>query len=161
MGLIPGSRRSPGEGNGNLLRNSCLGKPMDRRAWWATVHEVTKESGWTYKLNNNSSPREVTAWGRTFAVKSWHDLGNRIRHFDSALSLWSSWCDWSIWMMPGLWKLSSQNGAWPLICGGPVEDKRAVRGWVSHTGSCWTPSGCVWTHHEPCQDSILFKLSPL
>ena len=39
---IPGSRRSPGEGNGNPLRYSCLGNPMDRGAWWAAVHGVPK-----------------------------------------------------------------------------------------------------------------------
>ena len=33
-----------GEGNGNPLQYSCLGSPVDRGAWWATVHEVTKES---------------------------------------------------------------------------------------------------------------------
>ena len=37
-GSIPGSGRSPGEGNGNLLQNSCLENPMDRKAWWAVVH---------------------------------------------------------------------------------------------------------------------------
>ena len=37
-GSIPGLGRSPGEGNGNSL----LGNPMDRRAWWATVHAVTE-----------------------------------------------------------------------------------------------------------------------
>ena len=42
-GLIPGWERSPGEGNGNPFQYSCLGNPMDRRAWWATVHVVTKE----------------------------------------------------------------------------------------------------------------------
>ena len=41
---IPGSGRSPGEGKGNLLQCSCLESPMDREAWWATVHGVTKES---------------------------------------------------------------------------------------------------------------------
>ena len=35
MGLIPGSGRSPGEGNGNPLQYSCLGNPKDRGAWWA------------------------------------------------------------------------------------------------------------------------------
>ena len=39
---IPGSGRSPGEGNGNPLLYSCLGNPMDRGAWWATVHEVVR-----------------------------------------------------------------------------------------------------------------------
>ena len=33
-GLMPGSERSPGEGNGNPLQYSCLGNPMDRAAWW-------------------------------------------------------------------------------------------------------------------------------
>jgi len=41
-GLIPGSGRSPGEGNGNPLQYSCLPDPMDSRAWWATVHGVAK-----------------------------------------------------------------------------------------------------------------------
>ena len=41
-GLIPGSRRSPGGGNGNLLQYSCLEKPLDRGALWATVHRVSK-----------------------------------------------------------------------------------------------------------------------
>ena len=42
MGLIPGSERSPGEENGNPLKYSCLENPMDRGAWWATVHGVAK-----------------------------------------------------------------------------------------------------------------------
>ena len=41
-GLIPGSERPPGEGNDYPLQYSCLGNPMDRGAWWATVHRVTK-----------------------------------------------------------------------------------------------------------------------
>ena len=41
-GSIPGSGRSPGEGNGNPLQYSCLENPMDRGAWWATVHGVWK-----------------------------------------------------------------------------------------------------------------------
>ena len=42
MGSIPGLGRSPGEGNGNPLQYSCLENPMDRGAWWAIVHRVTK-----------------------------------------------------------------------------------------------------------------------
>ena len=46
-GLIPGSGRCPGEGNGNSLQYSCLRYPMVRGAWHATVHGVTKESDTT------------------------------------------------------------------------------------------------------------------
>ena len=42
LGLIPGLGRSPGGGNSNPLQYSCLEISMDRGAWWATVHEVTK-----------------------------------------------------------------------------------------------------------------------
>ena len=42
LGSIPGSGRSPGEGNGNPFQYSCLENPMDRGAWGATVHGVTK-----------------------------------------------------------------------------------------------------------------------
>ena len=42
LGLIPGSGRSPGEGNGNPLHYSCLENPMDGGDWWATVHRVAK-----------------------------------------------------------------------------------------------------------------------
>ena len=41
-GFIPGSGRSPGMGNGNPLQYSCLENPMDRGAWWTTVHGVAK-----------------------------------------------------------------------------------------------------------------------
>ena len=41
-GSIPGSGRSPGGGHGNPLQHSCLEDPMDRGAWWATVHGVAK-----------------------------------------------------------------------------------------------------------------------
>ena len=42
LGLIPGSGRSPGEGNGKPLQYSCLENPMDGGAWCATVHGVAK-----------------------------------------------------------------------------------------------------------------------
>ena len=43
-GELPGSGRSPGEGNGNPLQYSCLENPMDRGAWRATVHGVEEQS---------------------------------------------------------------------------------------------------------------------
>ena len=41
LGLIPGSEKAPGEGTGNPLQYSCLGNPMERRAWPATIHGIT------------------------------------------------------------------------------------------------------------------------
>ena len=56
-GLIPGLGRSPGEGNRNPLQDSCLENPMDRGAWWATVHGVAKSrtrlSNFTFHVYNN------------------------------------------------------------------------------------------------------------
>ena len=45
VGSIPESGRSPGEGHGNPFQYSCLENPMDRGAWWAAVHRITKS--WT------------------------------------------------------------------------------------------------------------------
>ena len=46
MGLVPGLGRSPGEGNGSPLKYSCLKNPMERGAWWATIHTVAKSHEW-------------------------------------------------------------------------------------------------------------------
>ena len=45
MDSIPGSGRSPGEDNGNPLQYSCLENPLNRGAWWTTVHGIAKN--WT------------------------------------------------------------------------------------------------------------------
>ena len=45
-GSVPGSGSSPGEGNGNPLQYSCLENPLERGAWWATVHGVAKSRTW-------------------------------------------------------------------------------------------------------------------
>ena len=54
-GSIPGSGRSPGEGNGNPLQYSCLENPMDGGAWLASVHEVAKSQT---RLSDFTTARE-------------------------------------------------------------------------------------------------------
>ena len=52
LGLIPGSGRYPGEGNGHPLQCSCLQQSMERGVWWATVHGNHKESDSTEQLTH-------------------------------------------------------------------------------------------------------------
>ena len=60
LGSIPGSGRSPGEGNGNSLQYSCLENSVDGGAWWATVCGVAKSwtrlSDFIYRLSHQGSP---------------------------------------------------------------------------------------------------------
>ena len=56
MGSILGSGRSPGKGNGYPLQYSCLGNPMDRGDWWATVCRVAKESDTTLTTEQQHCP---------------------------------------------------------------------------------------------------------
>ena len=94
-GSIPGSGRSPGEGNGNSFQYSCLENPMDGGAWWATVHEVT-ESEW---LSPNSQllqgERTVTLlkWLRAFSITLLTLKGNRFSRDLSHLG-WRGNCDY-------------------------------------------------------------------
>ena len=54
--LIPGWGRSPGSGHSNPLQYSCLENPMDRGAWQATVHRITKRQTWLKQLSMASFP---------------------------------------------------------------------------------------------------------
>ena len=59
---IPGSGRFPGRGIGNPLQHSCLGNPLDRGAWWATVHTATKsQPDWTHTTGHQQS-NEASGW---------------------------------------------------------------------------------------------------
>ena len=55
IGLIPGSGGSPGEGQDNPLQYSCLENSMDRGAWWAIVHRVTKSWTQLKQLNTEAA----------------------------------------------------------------------------------------------------------
>ena len=73
LGSIPWSRRSPGEGNGNILQYSCLENPVDRGAWWA-VHGVTKsptrlkQPGVSMNLSGNI--KWCSHYGKQFGISA-------------------------------------------------------------------------------------------
>ena len=69
-GLIPGPGRSPGGGHGNPFQYSCLKNPIDRGAWWATVHRVAKSRTWLKWLSTHTrelwqgGPKEAMSYSQ-------------------------------------------------------------------------------------------------
>ena len=78
-GLIPGLGRSPGEGNGNPLQDCCLENPMDRGAWQAAVHGVTKSqarlSDFTFTFHFHALEKEMAPHSSALA---WRILGTGV-----------------------------------------------------------------------------------
>ena len=67
LGLISGSRRSPGEGDGNPVQYPCLGNPMDRGDWQAIVHGVTRVG---HNLATKQQQQEYTCYHSLVIVTS-------------------------------------------------------------------------------------------
>ena len=89
VGSIPGSRRSPAEGNGNPFQYSCLENAMDRGAWRATVHEVTKSWTWLSELTLHFQGREGWISGCLTNVISFSFLWDRFPLVGSYGAEWS------------------------------------------------------------------------
>ena len=85
LGLIPELGGSPGEGNGNPPQFSCLGNSMDRGAWWATVHGVTKI--WT-GLKRLSMHTCIYIMTHHFSIFNIHHLRIQIFVFRLTMSLY-------------------------------------------------------------------------
>ena len=58
-GSIPGSGKSPEEGHGDPLQQSCLENPMDREAWWAIVHNIVESRTQLKRLNTHAPSRQA------------------------------------------------------------------------------------------------------
>ena len=85
VSLIPGSERSPGQGNGNSLQYSCLRNPIDRGVWWATVHEVAKSQ---IRLSNSTAVTFFHQWMLKPAGERVEIIGTNI--FSKSLSTGAS-----------------------------------------------------------------------
>ena len=98
LGSIPGSRRSPGGGQGNPLQNSCLENPTDRGAWWATVQRVPKSQTQLKRLSMHASrrtfPSEMWAWHFEPVSSS---LRFPVCGSTWGVSLWASNCFLELW----------------------------------------------------------------
>ena len=102
LGLIPGSGRSPGEGNGNPLQYSCLENPTDRGTWWATVYRVSMSWAWQKWLSSSSSilfvrkakiaPLTIFSWKQGSSRLIWQFLCDQ-RTVTLILSILLLFCD--------------------------------------------------------------------
>ena len=91
---IPGSGRSPQEGNGNPLQYSCLGNPMDRDAWWATVHGVAKSQTWLSDWTTTTKMAQMSTVPKSLIyLKIKHKLQGNIfiKHFSDYKKSKISW----------------------------------------------------------------------
>ena len=72
-GLILGLGRLPGEGNGNLPQYSCLGNPLNRGAWWATVHGVAQSRTQLKRLHTHAGglPKMLNLRRQFFYFLAW------------------------------------------------------------------------------------------
>ena len=88
LGSIPGSGRSPGAENGNLLQYSCLENPTDRGAWWATVHGVTKSQT---RLSDFMTTSRHCIWSHHLMANRWGNMGNSDRPYFLGLQNHCRW----------------------------------------------------------------------
>ena len=102
LGLTPGLGRFPGGAHDNSLHYSCLGNPMDRAAWWSTVHRVAKSQAWLKQFSRHAckvkleerpwedtrkrwqstsqgerppkKPALLTPWSPTWSLQNWEEI---------------------------------------------------------------------------------------
>ena len=129
--LIPGSGRSPGEGNGNLSGYSCLEYSMDRGAWWATVHGVAKswdtaEHVCACMCTHTQMPERL--WGVQGREKVKARPGDRLKR-QSPDRLWAK----------GREKFRAQAGNRFPCCALPTSSGSRVQVNLSHPEFPWQP----------------------
>ena len=151
-GSVSGSRRFPGEGNSNPIQYSCLGKPMNRRAWWATVYGVTGVGhDSATKQQWATTPDTVLVQNRRGIKDAYVDLMLTSFQFCAlGISLpWKDWC-WSsdtlaTWCKePTRWK---RPWCWERLRAGGEGDDRGWDGWMASLTQwtwVWTNSGRYW-----------------
>ena len=112
LGSIPGSGKSPGEGNGNPLQYSCLENPMDRGAWWATVHGVAR-------IGHDLVTKPPSRLSITLRLERW-------KPFQTPLQLWF-WMRLEVlqtttspWTLHTLFSLCICSTPLTLVCSAPA-----------------------------------------
>ena len=113
----------PGEGHHNPFQYSCLENPMDRGAWWATVHGVTKSQTWLKQLSTDAHRQHIKKWRHYFANKG---PSSQIYGFSSShVWMWEldykenwtlrNWCFWTVMLEKTLESLLDCNEIQPIL----------------------------------------------
>ena len=150
LGSIPGLGRSPGEGDGNPLQYSCLGHPMDRGAWQATVHRVTRVGHilvtkppppprrWTQE-DSLRVPEKLQGFWLTYQDELRKELKEikPVMHSAQCLALSKSWLRTSRPDLDRSPSLQSLQVHWPLL----AVPRKAVSG----SNLVWLVNGWEWT----------------
>ena len=128
-GLIPGSGRSPGVGNGNLIQYSCLENSIDRGSWQATVHGVAQS--------------QTSEAGKVLMVKSWTSVRDAIRILGPFLggSDEESACnEEDLGLIPGLGRSPGEGNGYPFQYSGLENfiDRGAWQATVHAVTNSWT-----------------------
>ena len=171
-GLIPGLGRSPGEGNGNPLQYSCLGVPMDRGAWWATVCGLAKNQArlrdWTTKGRSHThegpadwSPPHQESQG-FLCLEDWQGEGSRdVPTGHSATPLWGHvaflWNQLGSQVRKPLTKYSFFSKTQPRgssLCGFAEQSIWSTIAWL------WVPTSHAWMSDKPPSNSAYCDLRP-
>ena len=112
MGSIPGSGRAPGGGNRNPLQYSCLGNPINRGDWWATVHGVTR-----VELDSVTKQQFLL---QVF-MASWASLvAQTVKNLPAVRETWVQFLGWEDPLEEGIathssilsWRIPMNRGAW-------------------------------------------------
>ena len=99
LGSVPGLGRSPGEGNGNPLQDSCLKNSVDRGAWWAPVHEIaesdiTEQLSLTHCHCNTYHKFSILKQHKCFLLQSWKAKAWNQLYWAKVKVLGSFWKFW-------------------------------------------------------------------
>ena len=128
LGSVSGLGRFPGEGNGKALQYSCLGNPMDRGAWWATVHGVAKCWTWVTHFTFRFRKKECCD-GLVMSATGVQSPCTCQKHVWESLGSHVNVCSWRrtayMWVLPTLAYdgpavlFSSQALGSPVPCSSP------------------------------------------
>ena len=139
-GLIPGWERSPGEGNGNPLQYSCLGNPMGRGVWQATVQRVPQSQTWL---------KQLSTYARVCVCVCVCVCIYIVRHKDPGWYIYQ-WLSHSIYIRL-LWKASSNTDCWV-----PLQESQIQ---CVKSGANSQVIKCGWSENHTLRTTIYFILS--